>query len=124
MKNDLQKWEKKLQKAKARIHKIGFICQGSITERYLTCGTPSCNCHTNPDKRHGPYYQLSWKENNKTVSRFIAPEHVPLFRKWSENRKKLMAAVEEMLEISRKAGDSLKTEYKPKSKTAKRKRNN
>lgn len=122
MKKELQKWEKKLEKAKARINKIGFICQGSITERWLTCGTPSCSCHTNPDKRHGPYYQLSWKENKKTVSRFIAQEHVPLFRKWIENRKNLMAAVDEMLENSRKAGDSLKPENKPKSKAPKRKR--
>jgi hypothetical protein len=45
---------------KARIHDIGFICTGSVIERWMVCGKSNCRCMSDPDERHGPYYQLSW----------------------------------------------------------------
>jgi len=56
--------------AKARLAAIGFTCQGSLVERYTTCNNPNCRC-ADPAQRHGPYYQLSWKQNGKTVSRLL-----------------------------------------------------
>ena len=100
--------QKKYEQTKARIQKIGFICQGSLTKRWLTCGNKNCGCRKDQKKRHGPYYQLSWKEKNKTASRYIAPENIPTYRKWLKKRKELMAIIEEMLAISRKAGECLK----------------
>ena len=41
--------------AKAAVAEVGFICEGSLVERYTSCGNPNCRC-AEPDGRHGPYY--------------------------------------------------------------------
>jgi hypothetical protein len=56
---------------KVRIQNIGFICTGSLVERWTTCGKPNCSCSTDPEQRHGPYYQLTWKEAGLTDTTLI-----------------------------------------------------
>ena len=53
-----------LQRARERIHSIRaslggieLICSGTLSERWKTCGKPSCRCASDPAARHGPYYQ-------------------------------------------------------------------
>lgn len=99
-------------KTKARIQKIGFICKGSLVQRRQLCGNPNCRCHSDPDKLHGPYYELSWKEKGKTVSHHIPQEMVPLYRQWNDNRRMLLEVINEMESISRKAWDSIRTKDK------------
>jgi hypothetical protein len=113
---ELRRYRQEYEEIKARILTIGFICKGSITERWIPCGTPSCACHKDTKKRHGPYFQLSWKEKGKTLSHFLSGEKVDLYREWIQNRRTLMEMVDEMEDISRKAGDCLRsTTHKPKS---------
>lgn len=45
-----------------RLARTGLICSGTLMERTKTCGKPNCRCATDPDARHGPYYEWSWKE--------------------------------------------------------------
>ena len=54
-----------------------------------------------------PYYQLSWKEKGESVSRFLSPEELGLYREWIDNRRKLMAIADKMHDISQKARDCL-----------------
>lgn len=119
---ELRGLRKEYEEIKARAGEIGFICKGSITERRIPCGTPGCACHKDPEKRHGPYYQLSWKEKGKTVSRLIYPENVELYRQWIGNRRKLMDLIGEMEALSRKAGDCFKPSGDRKSGTTQRSR--
>lgn len=93
---------------KARIMDIGFICKGSINKRWIQCGTKSCACRGDPAKRHGPYYQLSWKEKRKTRSHFLSSENVDLYKKWIENRRTFMSLIDQLEAISRKYGDCIR----------------
>jgi hypothetical protein len=54
------------EQAKTRIAEVGFTCEGSLIERYTTCNNPNCRC-ADPNQRHGPYWQLSWKEGGVPV---------------------------------------------------------
>ena len=92
------------EKAKARIAAIGFTCEGSLLERYTTCNNPNCRC-SDPDQRHGPYWQLSWKEGGKTVSKLLSAEDAALYREWIDNRRRLEAELEQMRDLSRQAGE-------------------
>jgi hypothetical protein len=94
------------EKAKTRIAEVGFTCEGSLVERYTTCNNPNCRC-ADPDQRHGPYRQLSWKEHGKTVSKLLSPEDAALYREWIDNRRRLEAALEEMRDLSRQAGEQI-----------------
>jgi hypothetical protein len=94
------------EKAKARIAEIGFTCEGSLIERYTTCNNPNCRC-ADPDQRHGPYWQLSWKQGGKTVSKLLTAEDAALYREWISNRRRLEAELQQMRDLSRQAGEQI-----------------
>ncbi|MGH2749182.1 MAG: DUF6788 family protein [Actinomycetota bacterium] len=100
----LEKIREDYARIKARVRDVGFICEGSVVERWMPCGKANCRCATDPDYRHGPYHQLSWKEEGKTVSRRLSPEHARLYQEWVANRRKLEVLVKQMKAVSRKAG--------------------
>lgn len=69
----------------------------------MQCGKPNCACASDRASRHGPYFQLSWKEKGKTVSRRLPPEHAALYRQWVANRQRLQSIIQKMQQVSRKA---------------------
>jgi len=89
--------------AKAKLAEVGFTCEGSLIERYTTCNNPNCRC-ADPQQRHGPYWQLSWKQG-KTVSRLLSAEDAALYQEWIDNRRRLEATLQEMRDLSRQAGE-------------------
>jgi hypothetical protein len=92
--------------AKAKLAEVGFTCEGSLVERYTTCNNPNCRC-ADPAQRHGPYRQLSWKEGGKTVSKLLSAEDAALYQEWIANRRRLEAALEQMRDLSRQAGEQI-----------------
>jgi len=90
--------------AKVRLAEVGFTCEGSLVERYTTCNNPNCRC-ADPKRRHGPYYQLSWKEAGTTVSRMLSAEDAASYKEWIANRRRLSAVLNEMRDLSRRAGE-------------------
>ncbi len=94
--------EKKYADLKSQIETVGFILQGSINERWIPCGNPGCKCKKDPGQRHGPYHQLSWKENGKTVSVYLTEEQVRACDEWISNNRKLEKIISEMRVVSRR----------------------
>lgn len=90
------------QAAKARLAQVGFTCEGSLVERYTSCHNPNCRC-ADPANRHGPYWQLSWKQGGRTVSRIISGEEAQLYQEWIANRRRLEEILAQMRDISRQA---------------------
>lgn len=94
------------EQAKARIAEIGFTCEGSLIERYTTCNNPNCRC-ADPEQRHGPYWQLSWKQGGKTVSKLLSADDATRYREWITNRRQLEAELTRMRDLSRQAGEQI-----------------
>ncbi len=92
---------------KTRLQEIGFICTGSLVTRRTVCGKPTCRCNQGGAKRHGPYHQLTWKEEGVTVTRRLSPEHAQLYREWIANRRRLESLVAELQRVSGKAARHL-----------------
>lgn len=92
--------------AKARIADVGFTCEGSLVERYTSCHNPNCRC-ADPARRHGPYWQLSWKQDGRTVSRLISADQARLYQEWIANRRRLDTLVADMRDLSRQAGEHI-----------------
>ena len=92
---------------KARLQDIGFICTGSLVTRWTTCGKSNCVCHRDPKQRHGPYHQLTWKEDGVTVTRRLSPEHAQLYQEWIDNRRRLESLLAQMQQVSAKASRQL-----------------
>lgn len=110
LQRQLRECRKQYASIKARIREVGFICEGSLVERWTRCGKPNCCCRKDPAQKHGPYYQLSWKEKGKTVSRQLSQQDARLYEEWIENRRLLESIVGQMQAVSHKAGRCLMAE--------------
>ncbi len=89
----------------------GFICSGTLVLRHMRCGRRSCRCHADPPQLHGPYWQWSYRPTGgKTVSRQIGERQAALYREWIANRRRLIALLDEMEEVSRQAAEILLAE--------------
>ncbi|PYT79158.1 MAG: hypothetical protein DMG41_38960 [Acidobacteria bacterium] len=115
----LRHYRREYVRLKTRLREIGFICEGTLVERWMQCGKPNCACATDRASRHGPYYQLSWKEKGKTVSRRLPAEHATLYRQWIANRQRLQSIIQQMHGVSQKAHRHLLPAEKTKKGSAK-----
>jgi hypothetical protein len=103
---DLERLNAAYRAAKARLTEIGFTCEGSLIERYTSCKNPNCRC-ADPEQRHGPYWQISWKQAGKTVSKILPADDAALYQEWIANRHALDAILDEMRDLSRQAAERI-----------------
>jgi hypothetical protein len=102
----LRRQEEKFEEAKAEIDDLGFVLQGSVVERQMECGKPACRCHEDPEARHGPYYQWTWKADGKTRAVYLTKEQAALCKKWSMNNRRLNKIISRLRSISLRAARS------------------
>jgi hypothetical protein len=93
--------------AKGRLAGLGFAVAGSVAARRTTCGKRSCACHTDPARRHGPYWQYTRKERGKTVGRHLDAAQAALYQEWTANRRELDEVTAEMDSLSHEAAELL-----------------
>jgi len=53
----------------------------------MTCGKSNCRCATDPQARHGPYYEWTWREGVKLRHKLVPPEKVVLLREAIQHRR-------------------------------------
>jgi hypothetical protein len=49
------------------LEQIDCFCKGTVLKRMMKCGKAQCACASDATKRHGPYFELTYKANGKTV---------------------------------------------------------
>ncbi len=103
----LERYEQRYADLTRRVSGLGFIRSGTIARRKTACGTPSCRCHADPPRLHGPYNVWTAKVDGKTVTRQMPDGEADLYRAWIANDRELRATVAEMREISTKAQELL-----------------
>ena len=96
----MHQYEKQYDGLKAELQTLGFIGQGSVSTRRITCGRPACRCHSDPAARHGPYHHWTRKARGKTVGLKLTEDELGLYREWIENNRELERLVKEMRRIS------------------------
>ena len=90
MKNiTLEKIEKRIQKVKSDLNKIGEMRPGSLTEQFK-----------NPVAKTGGYYQVSYTHNMKSKTDYIRKTHVESTKKQIQNYKKFRDLTEEWVALS------------------------
>jgi hypothetical protein len=76
------------------------ILRGSLVERYVTCGNPSCRCAKG--ERHGPMWYLTVTlGRGRTTGGIISSEKAEQVRGWIENYHKVKDHLEKISEINR-----------------------
>ena len=50
------------------LEQIDYFSKGTVVKRIMKCGKAQCACASDATKRHGPYFELTYKANAKTVN--------------------------------------------------------
>lgn len=83
-----------------RLPSVTEILRGSLVERYVTCGNPSCKCARG--ERHGPVWYLTVTlGKGRTTGGIIPPERADEVRGWIENYHNLREHLEKISDINR-----------------------
>lgn len=80
-----------------------YFCKGTVLKRMMKCGQQRCACHQDPAKRHGPYFEWTFKDRGKTVNRRLRPEEAPVYQAATQQYRKLQSILKRMEKVSRKA---------------------
>jgi len=102
-KRRLTEYERAYRELAAKLAELGFMHEGSVVRQKLTCGKGACVCHTDPERRHGPYLYWTAKVKGRTVSRLLSQQEAQLYEEWIRNRRRFRQIQRKMLALARKA---------------------
>ena len=88
---------------KQELTELNYFCKGTVMKRMMKCGQQRCACHQDPAKRHGPYFEWTYKEKGKTVNRRLRPDEVPIYQAAIQQYRKLQSVLKQMEKVSRNA---------------------
>ena len=88
---------------KREIVQLDYFCKGTVLKRMMKCGQKQCACHRDPAQRHGPYFECTYKVQNKTVNIRLHPEVAPLYRAAIQQYRKFKWLLRRMERLSRSA---------------------
>jgi len=96
-------YARRFQKLKSELAQLEYFSKGTILARMMKCGKPQCPCHTKPAKRHGPYYEWTYKVRGKTVNVRLGSEAAPLYQAATQQHRQLKSILDRLEKLSRQA---------------------
>ena len=103
LKAQIEADSKRFQELKADLERIEYFSKGTVLARMIKCGKPKCPCGADPTKRHGPYFEWTYKEQGKTVNVRLTAQAAPLFQAASKQYRKLKLTLARLEKLSRLA---------------------
>src|SRR6266540_6614355 len=85
----LQRHAQRFRELRRGLEQIEYFCKGTVLKRMMKCCKAQCACASDAAKRHGPYFELTYKANGKTVNVKLSPEAAPLYQAASRQYRKL-----------------------------------
>jgi hypothetical protein len=71
---------RRIREIRATIEALDLVCSGTLQKRTKVCGKPGCRCATDPDARHGPYYEWGRMKRGRLVNRMVTREQAAMLR--------------------------------------------
>lgn len=93
----------RFHQAQQELQRLDYFFKGTVLKRMMKCGQPQCACHRDPSKRHGPYFEWTYKANGKTINVKLSPQAAPLYQAATKQHRKLKAILARMESLSRTA---------------------
>jgi hypothetical protein len=88
---------------KQELEKLQLFCKGTVLARMMKCGQPTCPCHKDAAKRHGPYWEWTYKSAAKTVNIRLSPAAGPIYHAAAQQHKQLKAILRRLETLSHTA---------------------
>ena len=57
------------------------MVQGGLSESSRRCGNRGCACYRDPERLHGPHLYITYREDGKSRSLYVTPEHAAAARR-------------------------------------------
>src|SRR6266404_2375480 len=57
----LDRYAQRFLELKRELQNLEYFCKGTVLQRRMKCGQPGCPCHADSSKRHGPYWEWTYK---------------------------------------------------------------
>jgi len=99
----LRKYELQYQELKESLASLGYFCKGTVLSRTLMCGRATCPCATDPARRHGPYFEWTFKVAGKTQHHRLSPTAGRVYREGAAEHRRLKSILGRMERLSRRA---------------------
>src|ERR1700726_2928503 len=97
----LHRYTQRFRELKQELQQLDFFCKGTVLKRMMKCGRAQCACASDATKRHGPYFELTYKANGKTVNVKLSPEAAPLYRAAARQYRKLKTLLNRLDKLSK-----------------------
>ena len=97
----LQRHAQRFLELRRGIEQIEYFCKGTVLKRMMKCGKAQCACASDATKRHGPYFELTYKANGKTVNVKLSPEAAPLYRAAAQQYRRLKTLLSHLDKLSK-----------------------
>ena len=95
--------EQRFRQALQELQQLDYFLKGTVLKRMMKCGRPQCACSSDPAKRHGPYFEWTYKVKGKTVNVKLSSQAAPLYLAATKQHRKLKAVLTRMERLSRTA---------------------
>ena len=99
----LDRYAQRFRELKREFQPLEYFCKGTVLKRMMRCGKAHCACRHDPAKRHGPYFEWTYKAKGKTVNVKLTPKTAPLYRAASQQYRKLKSLLNRLERLSQTA---------------------
>ena len=99
----LDRYSQRFRELKQELQQLEYFCKGTLLKRMTKCGKAHCACSHDPAKRHGPYFEWTYKAKGKTVNVKLTSEATPMFRAASQQYRKLKSVLNRLERLSQTA---------------------
>jgi hypothetical protein len=96
----LDRYAQRFRELKREFQQLEYFCKGTLLKRMMKCGKAQCACCHDPAKRHGPYFEWTYKAKGKTVNVKLTPEATPMYRAASQQYRKLKSLLNRLERLS------------------------
>jgi Family of unknown function (DUF6788) len=93
--------QQRFREAQRDLQQLEYFLKGTVLKRMMKCGQTKCICHRDPSKRHGPYFEWTYKAKGKTVNVKLSPQAASLYQAATKQHRKLKALLARMERSSR-----------------------
>jgi hypothetical protein len=95
--------QQRFRQALQELQQLDYFLKGTVLKRIMKCGRLQCACHRDPAKRHGPYFEWTYKVKGKTVNVKLSPQAAPLYQAATKQHRKLKIALARLERLSKTA---------------------
>jgi hypothetical protein len=96
----LDRYAQRFRILKGEFQQLEYFCKGTLLQRMMKCGKAQCACRHDPAKRHGPYFEWTYKVKGKTVNVKLTRDVMPIFRAASYQYRKLRSLLHRLETLS------------------------